>query len=192
MHAFVGGTPAAGKSYLVKKFIEESKLPIDYVEIDLFRKEFAKNSELDKWVKIFSSKDEIKYWDEITEKEHFQNLISQSEAFWPEILKKVNEVKKNSEHAIFEAVNLLPHLVHKDFDFPGFFLIQEDMDTLLKRLKKNPRWGGTAEKQQLEAKFFIVWEAKYIREEAGKYNYPVFNNSDEALKALNKIFYETD
>lgn len=188
MYAFIGGTPSAGKSYIAKKFIKESGLPIEYVEIDSFRKDFAKNPELDKWVKVFSSKDELKYWNEVTPEEHLKNLISQSEAFWPEIVKIVNEVKNNSEHAIFEAVNLLPHLVHKDFDFPGFFLVEENMETLLKRLNSNPKWGETSKKQRLEAKFFIQWEAKYIREEARKYNYPVFNNSEEALIFLNNIF----
>jgi len=48
--------------------------------------------------------------------------------------------------------------------------------------------GETLEKQKLETKFFIEWEAKFIREEATKYNYPVFNNNEEALKELNKIF----
>ncbi len=192
MYAFIGGTSSAGKSYIAKRFIEESGLPIDYVEIDSFRKDFAKNPELDKWVKVFSNKDELKYWNEITPEEHLKNLISQSEAFWSEIVKKVNEVKNSSEHAIFEAVNLLPHLVSKDFDSPGFFLVEENMETLLKRLNTNPKWGETPEEQQLEAKFFIEWEAKYIRKEAEKYNYPVFNNSDEALKALSKIFYETN
>jgi 2-phosphoglycerate kinase len=191
MYAFIGGTPSAGKSYIAKKFIKESGLPIECVEIDSFRKNFAKNPELDKWVKVFSSKDELKYWNEITPEEHIKNLISQSEAFWPEIIKIINEVKDNSEHAIFEAVNLLPYLVHKDFDFPGFFLVEEDMETLLRRLNSNPKWGETPEKQQLEAKFFIEWEARYIRDEAEKYNYPVFNNEAEALKLLHKIFNKT-
>jgi 2-phosphoglycerate kinase len=188
MYAFIGGTPAAGKSELAKKFIEESKLPLKYVEIDSLRKDFANNPELDKWVKFFSNKDEIKYWNNITKEAHLQNLISQSEAFWPGIVKKVKEIQTNYEHAIFEAVNLLPHLTRKDFNFPGLFLIQEDLDTLLQRLSKHPRWGKTEEEQELEAKHFINWEAQFIRDEAKKYNYPVFNNSNDALKELYKVF----
>ena len=188
MYAFIGGTPAAGKSYLSKKFIEESGQSMQYVEMDSFRKEFAKNPELDEWVKVFSSKDETKYWKETTKEVHLQNLISQSEVFWPEIIKKVNEVKKNYEHAVFEAVNILPHLAHKDFNFPGLFLVQENMDTLLKRLNKTPRWGKTQEEQEAEAKAFIEWETQYIRDEADKYNYPVFKTTDEALIKLYKTF----
>lgn len=188
MYAFIGGTPAAGKSHLAKKFIKGANLNIERVEIDSFRKTFAKNPELDKWVKVFSSKDELKYWSETTAQAHLNNVIAQSEAFWPEIIKIVNEVKRNHEHAVFEAVNLLPHLAHTDFDFPGIFLILEDKAELLKRLDKSPRWGNTADRQELEAKFWIEWEARFIKDEALKYNYPIFKNSNEALKELNRIF----
>ena len=85
-------------------------------------------------------------WTEKYRPKVFEEVVGQDE-----IIKKVKEVKNSSEHAIFEAVNLLPHLVHKDFDFPGFFLVEENIETLLKRLNSNPKWGETPEKQKLEA-----------------------------------------
>lgn len=188
MYVFIGGTPAAGKTHVTKQFIKESGLPIEYVSIDALRRYFAKDPKLNYWVKFFLNQNAVKYWDEITQEEHLQNLIKQSEAFWPGILKKVEEVKKNHQHAIFEGVNLLPHLTHKDFDFPGMFLIEESIDTLFEKLHREPRWGETIELQKLEAKFFVEWEAKYIREEAEKYNYKVFTDSQDVEKQLKTMF----
>lgn len=188
MYAFIGGTPAAGKTHITEQFIKKSGLPIEYVSIDALRRHFAKDPKLDYWVKFFSNKDAVKYWDKITQEEHLQNLIKQSEAFWPGIMKKVEEVKKKHEHAIFEGVNLLPHLTHKDFDFPGLFLIDENIDTMFDKLHNEPRWGETVELQKLEAKFFVEWEAKYIKEESKKHNYKVFTNSKDVEKELETIF----
>lgn len=188
MYAFIGGTPAAGKTHIAKQFIKKSGLPIEYISIDALREEFAKDPKLDYWVKFFLNQDAVQYWDTITQEQHLQNLIKQSEAFWPGILQKVEEVKKNHQHAIFEGVNLLPHLAHKDFDFHGLFLIEENGDLLFEKLHKEPRWGETEELQKLEAKFFVEWEARYIKEEAKKYSYKVFSNSQEAEKELENIF----
>lgn len=188
MFAFIGGTPAAGKSYLARKFIEKSKLKIEYIEMDTLREKFARDPALDYWVKFLESKDELKYWNKVTAKEHLDNMIAQSEAFWPEIVKKVKSIQRNNEHAIFEAVNILPHLAYKDFDFPGLFLVQDDVNELRKRLETNPRWGESKELIELEAKFFTEWEGEYIKREAKEYKYPVFDESEDAEKYLEQIF----
>jgi len=188
MYAFIGGTSAAGKTYIAKKFAKKSKLPIHVVSIDEFRKEFAKDPKLKYWVDILWNENEEEYWKTTNYEKDIKNLIGQSEAFWPSILNIIKKTKKNHEHAIFEAVNIQPHLAKKDLDFSGLFLINEDYKTLIERFKKNPRWGKTDKLQKLEIEYLLKHDVAFIKKEAKKYGYKVFNNSNDAFGKLDKIF----
>lgn len=192
MYAFIGGTSAAGKTHSAREFVKKSGLPIHIVSIDDLRKEFAKDPKLKYWVNILWNKNEEDYWETITYEKDIQNLVGQSEAFWPSILEVVKKTKKLYEHAIFEAVNIQPHLAKRDFNFPGFFLINEDPETLLKRFKKAPRWGKTEKLQKLEIEFLLKHDTDFIKKEAKKYGYKVFNNSEDAIKELEKIFFSLE
>jgi 2-phosphoglycerate kinase len=188
MYVFIGGTPAAGKTFTAKQFIQASEKDIHLVSIDNLRIEFSKNLELKYWVEFFSNQDETEYWRTITYEKHIENLINQSEAFWLPILDVIEQTKKDHEHAIFEAVNILPHLGRRDLDIPGFFLICEDYQIVLQRNMKDPRWGKNEELQKLEAKYFVEYDARFIREEAEKYNYKVFNAEKDATNELSELF----
>ena len=188
MYAFIGGTSAAGKTYTAKEFVKNSGLSIHIVSIDDLRKEFVKDPKLKYWVDVLWNKNEEEYWKTITYAEDIGNLIKQSEAFWPSILEVVKKTKELYEHAIFEAINIQPHLAKKDLDFPGFFLINENRQILLDRFKKAPRWGKTEKLQKTEIDFLLKHDVKFIKEEAKKYGYKVFNNSDDVIKELEEIF----
>ena len=187
MNAFIGGTPAAGKSYVAKKFVKESGINVLVVSTDDFRVEMAKNPDLEKWVNLFWKLDEQNYWETTSYEKDSQLLMEQSEAFFPTILEKLEGLKKQNENLIIEGVNLLPHLVGK-LGLPGFFLISEDYEAIFERLKSDPRWGQTDELQTLEAKFFIEYDARFIKEQAAKYDYKVFDNYIDALAELKRLF----
>ena len=188
MYAFIGGTSAAGKTHIAKEFAKSSELLIHVVSIDDFRKEFAKDPKLKYWVNVLWNKNEDDYWKTITYEEDIGNLVNQSEAFWPRILEIVKKTKKLYEHAIFEAIIIQPHLAKKDLDFPGFFLINEDKQTLQDRFEKLPRWGKTEKLQRTEIEFLLKHDVKFIKQEAKKYGYNVFNNSEDAMRELQNIF----
>ncbi len=190
MYAFIGGTSAAGKTYVARAFAKQSKLPIHVVSIDDHRREFAKDPKLRYWTDILWNKNEEKYWKTITYKEDIGNLIKQSEAFWSRILEVVKRTKKLHKHALFEAINIQPHLAKRDFDFTGFFLINEDSPTLLKRLKEHPRWGKTEELQKLEVAFLLKHDVPFVKQQAKKYKYKVVNDSNDAINELKKIFLQ--
>lgn len=188
MYAFVGGTSAAGKTYIAKKFAKSSGLPIHVVSIDDLRREFAKDPQLKYWVDILWNKNEEEYWKTITYEKDIENLVKQSEAFWPRILEVVNRTKRLHEHAIFETINFQPHLAKRDLNFPGFFLINEDKQTLLDRFKEAPRWGKTRKLQKTEIEFLLKHDVLFVKQEAKKYGYKIFNNSEDAMKELRSIF----
>lgn len=181
-YAFISGIPAAGKSYLATKIAKEAG--IQYFSIDKWRRELKSDPELKKWVDFFWDKDEKEYWRITSCEQHWNNLKKQSEAFWPAILEKIKKVQESGEGAIFEGVNILPHLAHKDLDFQGVFLFGESIETILERNKQKPRWGRIEELQVKEAEVFWNCERPRYKEEAEKYGFETFTDS---VLAENKL-----
>lgn len=185
-YVFIGGTPASGKTYLAKKVAEQTE--VFHLDLDTLRKEMRSDPQLKFWTDFFFNLDEEKYLKETSCEQHWQNLIKQSEAFWPTILNKVNEVILTHKSAIFEGVNILPHLAKKDFNFSGIFLLGGSFEQIFERNKKNPRWGQTEELQRKEAELFFNCDRQKYKEEAEKYGYKTFDNfiaaEQEVLKLL--------
>ena len=188
MKAFIGGTPASGKSYLAKHFKKKSDINITLVEADKIRHNLRNYIKLRKWINIYWNMDERDFLENTTYDQAAKILSDQSEALFPKILEKFNNISKKSKNVIIEGVNLLPHLTKKHFDFPGIFLVCEDRAELFKRLKEEHRWGKTEELQKLEVDYFIEYENRYIKSEARKYGYKVFSDPREAEEELENIF----
>jgi len=184
-YAFISGIPTAGKSYLAKKVAQETNSI--HVDLDKLRGQMKKYPELEPWVNFFWYKNEKEYWDSVTPEEHWDNMKKQSEKLWPFILKRICEVQKAGKPAIFEGVNILPHLAHKDLDFPGVILLGESEQAVFDRCREDPRWGETEELQKLEAEWFYIHEGKKYEEEAKKYGFKAFHNNTEAEEELIRL-----
>jgi len=185
-YAFISGIPASGKSYLAAKVARA--VGVLHIEIDDLRKEMSKDPELKKWVMFFWDQNEAEYWKNTNCDEQWANLKNQSEAFWPTILEKISEVQKSGKPAIFEGVNMLPHLVAKDLELHGIVLLGNSLEDIFERNKKEPRWGRTAELQRMEAEGFYNCERPRYKIEAEKYGYQAFFDVKEAERELLKIF----
>ena len=185
-YAFISGIPASGKSYLAAKVAKA--VGALHVEIDDLREEMRSDMELKKWVDFFWDKDEVEYWKNTSCGQHWENLKNQSEAFWSAILKRIRKIQESESPAIFEGVNILPHLAAKDLQFPGIVLVGDSFEDIFERNKKEPRWGKTEELQRKEAKAFYNCERPRYTVEAEKYGYQVFSDIKEAEKKLLEIF----
>lgn len=181
-YVFIGGIPASGKSYLAEKIAD--KIDAIHIDIDDLRETMGKNPKLEPWVNFFFNQNEREYWENTSCKKHWENLKNQSEAFWPVILKKIKEVQDSGKSAIFEGVNILPHLASRDLNFEGIFLLGESLEIIFERNKKNPRWGKTPKLQKIEAEKFYECERLMYKEEAEKYDFKTFKDSREAEKEI--------
>lgn len=189
-YVFIGGIPASGKSYLARKLAE--KTGAFHLDTDTLRKEMSADPQLEYWVNFFWNQSEEEYLTKTSCEDHWQNLVRQSESFWPTIRKRIKEVMGSNKSAIFEGVNILPHLANKDLDFPGIYLLGESFEQIFERNKKNPRWGNTENLQKLEAGLFFNCERPKYKEEAEKYGFKTFTNSELAeQELLNKLFMLT-
>lgn len=173
-YAFVSGIPASGKSYLAAKIAMTTG--ILHIEIDEWREEMKSDPELRKWVDFFWNQDEEEYWRVTSCDQQWDNLRGQSEALWPTILKRIEEIRKSGKHAIFEGVNILPHLAYRDLDFKGIILLGESFEFILERNKKDPRWGKSEELQIKEAEAFWNCERLKYKQEAEKYGFRTFTD----------------
>lgn len=181
-YVFISGIPASGKSFLARKVTQ--KTGTFHLDIDTLREEMSKNPELEQWVNFYWNQDERKYLTETSCEEQWLNLVKQSEAFWPIILRKIDEIKKSHTPAIFESVNILPHLAARNLGFPGIVLLGESIEQIFERNKKDPRWGKTEDLQKLEAETFFNCERGNYKREAEKYGFKTFVNPDEAEREL--------
>ena len=184
-NVFISGIPASGKSYLADKI---SKLVnCLHVDVDSLRDKMIKDHNLELWVNFFQKKDEQTYWETITVKKHWRNLVKQSEAFWPTILTIIKKTQITKQPAIFEGVNILPHLAHRDLNFPGIVLLGESKKTIFERLKRDPRWGKVTDLQRIEAQWFLKHEGNLYKKEAKKYGYKTFYNNNEAKEEILRL-----
>ena len=184
-YIFISGIPVSGKSYLAARVAKA--VDALHIEIDDLREEMRNDMELRKWVDFFWNQDEVKYWKNTNCDQQWENLKNQSEAFWSAILKRIEEVQKLGKSAIFEGVNILPHLAAKDLSFPGIVLVGDSFEDIFERNKKEPRWGKTEELQRMEAEGFYDCERPRYKAEAEKYGYPIFSDVKEAEEKLLKI-----
>lgn len=184
-YAFIGGIPRAGKSELAEKVARATGAV--HIDIDEWREEMGKDPNLEPWVNFFWNKNEGEYWKIVNCEEHWENLKKQSEALWPAIIRRANEIIKSGKPAIFEGVNILPHLTAKDFNFPGIFLLGESLEVIFERNKKDPRWGQTETLQKKEAEMFFFCERPRYEREAKKYGFKTFTDPNEAEKELTRL-----
>ncbi len=175
---FITGIPTAGKSYLAKKLAKE--VGGICVSVDDMREELSKNEQYKKWVNYYLDQDESIYYTTTTYDEQWKNLVAQSEGFWPGILVGLAQYADEDRPVIFEGVNILPHLAHRDLQIPGIAIIGRSLEETFERNKKEPRWGAAEELQKLEADAFYNGERPHYKDDAEKFGYPVFDAPDDA------------
>lgn len=177
---FLTGIPTGGKSYLGKKLAE--KVGGICVSTDDMREELSKDPQYKEWIEFYLNQDEHAYYTTKNYDEQWDNLVKQSEVMWPGVLEKILEYEKEGRPVIFEGVNLLPHLIKRDFNIPGLVIIGKSLEDVFNRCKSNPRWGNTEELWKLEADAFFNGERPRYKREAEKYGYEVFESADEAME----------
>jgi hypothetical protein len=176
---FITGIPTAGKSYLAKSLAEQTGGIA--VLLDDVREDLASDPRYKEWVNFYLDRDEKEYLTNTSSQKRWRDLVLQSEAIWPALLKEIESYANEERPVIFECVNILPHLAKRDLDFPGICLIGTSFEETLKRNMKDPRWGATEELQKLEAEHFFSAERPAYEKEALAYGYLVFKTADEAM-----------
>lgn len=184
---FITGIPTSGKTYLAEKVA--SMFGMDHVKTDDMREEMVKDPLLEPWVYFFWNKDEVEYFQTFSYADQWKQLVEQSEVFWPTIKQKIKDKLATGQSAIFEGVNLLPHLM-RELPLNGVILLGSTEEEILKRLKEDPRWGNTEDLQRLEAKSFFACDRPHYAAEAEKFGFPSFDSSIKAEETLMRMIVQ--
>jgi 2-phosphoglycerate kinase len=179
----ITGIPTIGKTSLAKRLAEA--VGGICVSGDDIRHELKSDPRFADATSFWKDKNKRTYYITTSYGKQWKNLVSQSEKLWEGILEKINSYRDEERPVIFEGVTLLPHLVHKDLDFPCVVMIGKTLQDVLEINKERPIWENT--ELELQSAAFFLGDQPYYKAEAEKYNYPVFSNSDEAFKNSLKI-----
>ena len=184
---FITGIPTSGKSYLADKVA--ASLGLVHVKMDDLWDTLAKDPVLEPWLNYFWHKDEAEYYHTTTRDEQWRDIVNQSEAFWETAKKHMEKIVAKGQPAIFEGVNLLPHLMC-NCSLKGVVLLASSKSQVFERLKANPRWSDKVDLQQIEAAAFFEGENAHYATEAGRYGYPAFSDPSAAEAELIKLIQQ--
>jgi len=179
---FIGGIATSGKSFLAEKIAKAKN--IIHVDVDVWWKEMEKDPALEPWVNFYWKLNEEEYFKNTSCDEQWRDFKNQSEGLWPEIKCRIDKIIKSGKPAIFEGVGLLPHLIKRDFNFPGIFLLGKSFEETFKRNKKAPRWGKTEALKKIEAENIFYCDRIHYKQEAEKFRFKTFEDINEAGKEI--------
>lgn len=168
---FITGIPTAGKTWLAQQIAE--RVGGIAVSLDDVRENLAHDERYRKWVNFYLNLNEEEYFKTTSGEKQWENLVLQSEALWPALLEEISRYQNETKPVIFESVNILPHLAKRDLGFPGIVLIGTSLEEVRRRNQESPRWGATAELQELEAHAFFYVERPHYQTEGLKCGYQV-------------------
>jgi hypothetical protein len=156
----ITGIPTAGKSTLTERLAAETNSVA--VLLDDFREDLAGDERYKKWVNFYLDQNQETYYTTTSPENQWKDFVTQSEALWPAFLEKIDSYTEEERPVIFECVNLLPHLIHKDLLFPTIVLIGSTYAETYKRNKEHPRWGTSEYEVELSSKGFFFIERHTI------------------------------
>jgi 2-phosphoglycerate kinase len=107
----VGGMPTAGKSTIAQGLSDHLALP--WISTDHVRIIMREVVDRAKFPKLFNPKD---YLVKMSPQEIVELKVQQAEIIWTAIKRLINDDYTWRQGFIVEGVNILPRLVHKDFE----------------------------------------------------------------------------
>lgn len=179
----ITGIPTIGKTTLAKRLAEA--VGGICVSSEDIRHELRSNPKYTDATNFWKGKNKRTYYITTPYDKQWKNLVTQSEKLWEGILERINSYKDEERPVVFEGVSLLPHLVHKDLDFPCVVIVGASLENVVEGNKEKPRWESA--ELELQSVALFLGDQPYFKAEAEKYNYPVFKNDDEAFKEALRI-----
>ena len=192
----IGGAPTTGKSTLA--YLVAKHLGIPWISTDQIRSILRLAARREDYPKLFNPEGYTaeRFLTEFSAEQIATMEIEQGEAVWLGIKTFIEDDYTWKEGFVIESVNILPHLIAKDFAgkkyIKSVFLVDEDADRIRQVVFTRGLWDDahtySDDVKEKEVEWALLFSHK-IREEAEKYNYPwieVKKNTDADLSAVLK------
>jgi len=196
----IGGAPTTGKSTLASLMSERLSLP--WISTDQIRELMKAVVDRDKFPKLFDTEgyDARRFLTEFSAEEIADMQMEQGEATWVGIRKFIEDDYNWGKGSIIEGVNILPHLVARDFkdkkEIKAIFLVDEDADRMKEVIYTRGLWDDAEtypdDLKEKEVEWATLFSHK-LKLEVEKYGFPyieVQKNEDDlerVLKILNMV-----
>ncbi len=193
----IGGAPTAGKSTMAHLVAGHLGLP--WISTDQIREMMRLVANRNDYPKLFSPEGYTaeRFLTEFSTAQIADMEMEQGEAVWPGIKKFILDDYTWRDGFIIEGVDILPHLIAKDFvnekQIRPIFLIDEDRDRISDVLFTRGLWGDahtySVDLKEKEIEWVLLFNQR-LKTEVGKFGYPLIevkkHNDDlqAVLKAL--------
>ncbi len=197
----IGGAPTTGKSTMAGLLAGHLNIP--WISTDQIREIMMAVADRNRYPKLFNqifnyeSYTAEKFLTEFSAEEIVKMEMEQSEAVWVGIKKFIEEDWIWKEGFIVEGVNILPHLVAKDFkdnkNIKPVFLVDEDKDRTRDVIFKRGLWDDANTYSDDVKEKEVEWASLFSRKikiEAEKYGYPcveVQKGKDDLSTVINAL-----
>jgi len=203
----VGGPPRCGKTTVARLLAEKIHFPIlpaDYLRVVLYpfltKKEIQKKFPLNYIKQKFNRVNDIIYKD-FTPREIIKYYKKQSRTIWPSLKACLCRALFEKDNLIIEGCQIQPNLIHQFIknhpecakNIRVVFLYKKSKDVIIQDLKRNDHKGYWAiHNIKKEDTFYKIAKiinlyGKYVKKEAEKYNFPVFNMEENFKNKIQHI-----
>lgn len=184
----IGGSPTAGKSYIARKLAEDLKLP--WISTDTIREQMRWIVRKEDYPDLFMHGDPsvshidkaVEFLTHNTAEEIVEHQNKESENVWKGV-RGLIESDYEWEDFIVEGVAILPKLVANQEwkikkDITTLFLVDEDKERVRNTIFTRGLWDEPDKYPDSVKEKEVEWVFAfndYIKNEAQKYNFPVFS-----------------
>ena len=174
----IGGSPTSGKSTLAEAVAKHLNIPwISTDQIRSLLRVYAKPEE-HPWLFDTEEMTAEQFFAKYTPKEIAQRELKQADSVWPAVKLMIETDYTWENGFVVEGVNIVPRLVHKDFDgndnVKTVFLIDEDAKNIEQVVHTRGLWDDADKYPETVKKLEVGWVlefSKLLREEAAAFGY---------------------
>ena len=193
----IGGAPTTGKSTIAQMLA--SYLGVPWISTDQIREIMRAIASRKDYPKLFTSEDYSaeRFLSEFSAEQIATMEMEQAEEVWPGIRKFIKNDYVWKDGFVIEGVNILSHLVAKDFanepHIKPVFLVDEDADRMRQIVFTRGLWDDadtySDDVKEKEVEWALLFSHK-LKAEVEKYGYPlveVKKGEDDLVSVLRSL-----
>lgn len=191
----IGGAPTTGKSTVARLVAKHLNIP--WISTDQIREVMQAVADRKTFPKLFNPEgyNAERFLTEFSAEQIAQMEMDQGDLVWIGV-KKVIEQNTWEDGFVIEGVNILPHLVAKDFggnaDVKAVFLVDEDADRMREVVFTRGLWDDAHTYSDSVKEKEVEWASLFshkLKAEVEKYGYPWIEvkKNENDLQAVLKV-----
>lgn len=196
----LGGAPTTGKSTIAQALANHFNLP--WISTDQIRNTMRVTASRESHPNLFNPEgyDAEQFLTKFSAEQIVAMELAQGEAAWTGIKAFIEEDYTWNDGFVIEGVNILPHLIAKDFlqddDISAVFVVDHDTERMRKVIYERGLWDDADKYPDSLKDKEVEWATLFsqrLEAEAKEYGYPVIEvhkNSDDVERIISALSTE--